>query len=387
MKGYDKLFTVKNKYTGNDVDVVATKCEPIYVDGVLSDNLYFWVYNKDKEVWEKNSSTDYEMDTNAEVDFSTATVGNITDFNAALTNDIISTIVVTAPITLTDESLQINNVNNKVIKGMDLTVNLTVTPPSAPKYTLTVQSGEGGTINGSSSGEYEQGEQVPIECIADSGYTFDQWVSSNGGTFADSSNPSTSFTMPGNTTIVTANFETEASSIVNDEMPIELYGSGSLIPVGDDNHRALTLIRCNNLIFEDCKVTLNINGSNVWESAYVVQAYECNNIILDTATITGGNDSILCNDTINLVLKGSISLIGATFGGIELSVGSTAGLYPQPSILLDSSLTSFTYNLQSFTDRPIIYTDNQNGSITNNSNYALTRYIDNAKMQVKYFTI
>ncbi len=80
----------------------------------------------------------------------------------------------------------------------------TVTGSNDPAYTLTVNAGTGGTASG--GGSYTAGYSVSITAIPDSDYIFSGWTSSNGGTFADASSESTTFTMPGNATIITASF-------------------------------------------------------------------------------------------------------------------------------------------------------------------------------------
>ena len=71
-------------------------------------------------------------------------------------------------------------------------------------YTLTVDlnGGSGGTTGGT----YPAGEDVNINAGSRSNYRFDGWTSSNGGSFADASSASTSFTMPAANTTITANW-------------------------------------------------------------------------------------------------------------------------------------------------------------------------------------
>lgn len=72
--------------------------------------------------------------------------------------------------------------------------------PSAPVYTLTVENGSGG-------GSYAAGTMVNIVAASPSfNYSFSGWTSSNGGTFANESSASTTFTMPGNATVITAGY-------------------------------------------------------------------------------------------------------------------------------------------------------------------------------------
>ena len=71
-------------------------------------------------------------------------------------------------------------------------------------YTLTVDlnGGSGGTTGGT----YPASEVVNINAGSRSNYRFDGWTSSNGGSFADASSASTTFTMPATDTTITANW-------------------------------------------------------------------------------------------------------------------------------------------------------------------------------------
>ena len=71
-------------------------------------------------------------------------------------------------------------------------------------YTLTVDL-NGGSGN-ATDGEYPAGKDVNIDAGTRSGYRFVGWTSSNGGTFADPSSASTTFTMPAADTTITANW-------------------------------------------------------------------------------------------------------------------------------------------------------------------------------------
>ena len=79
---------------------------------------------------------------------------------------------------------------------------LTVTPK---QYTLTVVlNGGSGTTTG---GKYAAGAVVQIDAGTRSSHCFTGWTSSNGGTFADASSTSTTFTMPAADTTITANWQ------------------------------------------------------------------------------------------------------------------------------------------------------------------------------------
>jgi len=81
-------------------------------------------------------------------------------------------------------------------------------PPAgaAPKFALTIEAGTGGSITTGAGGQYVAGATISIAAAADATYTFDGWASSNGGTFADDIAITTTFTMPGNNTTITASF-------------------------------------------------------------------------------------------------------------------------------------------------------------------------------------
>ncbi|OPL08859.1 MAG: hypothetical protein AVO33_08040 [delta proteobacterium ML8_F1] len=80
-------------------------------------------------------------------------------------------------------------------------------------YDLTVNlNGGNGTTTG---GSYPLGETLSINAGAKSNYTFNGWTSSNGGTFADATSPSTRFIMPKNATTITANWTKNRTSNIS----------------------------------------------------------------------------------------------------------------------------------------------------------------------------
>ena len=77
------------------------------------------------------------------------------------------------------------------------------------KYSLTVNlNGGNGATTG---GEYTEDEVINIDAGTKSGYRFTGWTSSNGGSFADASSASTTFTMPDRNVTVTANWKKKSS--------------------------------------------------------------------------------------------------------------------------------------------------------------------------------
>jgi hypothetical protein len=85
------------------------------------------------------------------------------------------------------------------------TSNLSFTVTGAPRNTLTVQAGQGGTVTSGSGGQYADGETVSLSAVADVGYAFRRWASS-GGVFGNASRNYTTFIMPGYNTTITAEF-------------------------------------------------------------------------------------------------------------------------------------------------------------------------------------
>jgi hypothetical protein len=114
-----------------------------------------------------------------------------------------------------------------------VTSNLSFTVTSAPRNTLTVQAGTGGTVTSGSGGQYANGETVSLSAVPDVGYAFRRWVSA-GGVFGNASRNYTTFIMPGHNTSVTAEFTPLNSSTY------VLYGD--LNSDGTVNNQDLVLI-------------------------------------------------------------------------------------------------------------------------------------------------
>jgi len=73
------------------------------------------------------------------------------------------------------------------------------------QYHLVLASTMGGTMSGL-EGQYSEGAEIPLSATPAPGYQFDGWVSSHGGNFANAAQAATTFTMPANNTVVTAQF-------------------------------------------------------------------------------------------------------------------------------------------------------------------------------------
>ncbi|MGI6225120.1 MAG: InlB B-repeat-containing protein [Peptococcales bacterium] len=89
----------------------------------------------------------------------------------------------------------------------DITVYALWTEVPPATYSLTITAGTGGSITTGISGNYKADEVVNIKATPNSNYLFNGWTTSNGGTFADASSASTTFTMPPNPTTIMATFK------------------------------------------------------------------------------------------------------------------------------------------------------------------------------------
>lgn len=92
----------------------------------------------------------------------------------------------------------------------------TLFPDDDISYVLTVNAGIGGMISEGMSGNYTGGEMIELTAVADDGYIFKNWSSTNGGIFANSNSADTAFKMPTDNTTVIANFERiQESTVIN----------------------------------------------------------------------------------------------------------------------------------------------------------------------------
>ena len=89
--------------------------------------------------------------------------------------------------------------------------DVTLTANFLKTHKFVIMSSTGGKV-WDVDGDYYEGETVWVSAIPGDGYVFDSWVSSDGGKFTDSKAVATNFTMPGNSTTVTATFKESSGS-------------------------------------------------------------------------------------------------------------------------------------------------------------------------------
>ena len=82
-----------------------------------------------------------------------------------------------------------------------------------PAYTYTLTVNLNGGSGSATGGQYPAGEVVNIDAGSRSSYRFTGWTTSNGGSFADASSASTTFTMPAENVTITANWQYDSPYI------------------------------------------------------------------------------------------------------------------------------------------------------------------------------
>ena len=124
------------------------------------------------------------------------------------------------------ETITVSGTSNSKRVTSSVTASFTV---KEKLYTLTVElnGGNGATTGGS----YAAGTVVPIDAGKRAGYTFNGWTSSNGGDFANQNAASTSFTMPGADTTVTAAWARNKNHHNTTLPPTPETGDGSNMPL------------------------------------------------------------------------------------------------------------------------------------------------------------
>ncbi|MPM33398.1 hypothetical protein SDC9_79973 [bioreactor metagenome] len=100
----------------------------------------------------------------------------------------------------TSKTYYVWDITNNYYTGRSVTSASPSTTVNYYDLTVNLDGGSGATVSGS----YASGVTVSIDAGTKSDYTFNSWTSSASGTFGNASNASTTFTMPGNATTITA---------------------------------------------------------------------------------------------------------------------------------------------------------------------------------------
>ena len=112
----------------------------------------------------------------------------------------------------TEQTISLNNLSGAGAKDIYIVVKdaagnvsqpLKITIPAIYTLTVNLNGGSGNTTGG----VYPADEVVNIDAGRRSNYRFTGWTTSNGGSFADASRASTTFTMPAADTTITANWQ------------------------------------------------------------------------------------------------------------------------------------------------------------------------------------
>lgn len=137
--------------------------------------------------------------------------------------------------------------------GNSVTLTATWIKNELNKYPLSVVAEPGATLTGSSGASIAFGDKVTLNITIQPGYKFEGWVSSNGGSFSNSSTASTQFTMPDNATTVTAK-----TSLVSNTLTVTNSGNGTSTGGGTYNANAtvnLTASAQDGYKFKEWRVT------------------------------------------------------------------------------------------------------------------------------------
>lgn len=124
------------------------------------------------------------------------------------------------------ETITVSGTSNYKRVTSSVTASFTV-KEKLYKLTVELNGGNGATTGGS----YAAGTVVPIDAGKRAGYTFNGWTSSNGGDFANKNAASTSFTMPGADTTVTAAWARNKNHHNTTLPPTPETGDGSNMPL------------------------------------------------------------------------------------------------------------------------------------------------------------
>ena len=145
----------------------------------------------------------------------------------------------------------------------------------------------------------------------------------------------------------------ELSENITINRPVQIRGNGKVINTSQSNKTITALTDC-------CYSGLVINNSGdntEWSSTYALQCYTGTHELSD-AVLSGGNAAVLVNGS-KLILKGTIDVSGNSFGGIEVSKGSSLRLTASVLDISDAKLVNSTEAY----GKPTIWVDGESEDI------------------------
>ena len=197
----------------------------------------------------------------------------------------------------TEQTISLTNLSDTSAKDIYIVVKdaagnvsqpLKITIPAIYTLTVNLNGGSGNTT----SGVYPAGKVVNIDAGSRSNYRFTGWTTSNGGSFADASSASTTFTMPAADTTITANWtysgggggysddddepdqpadpdDTGVSDLLNTEDHIQYlfgYPDGTFGPENNMTRAEVAQMFYNLLLDQDVEVTKTFDDvpANAW---------------------------------------------------------------------------------------------------------------------------
>lgn len=246
--------------------------------------------------------------------------------------------------------------------------NVTVTANATiNSYTLTVAKGTGiSAVTGGGTKNYASSNAITATVAT--GYTFKNWTSNNGGTFANANSASTNFTMPAGNVTVTANATINSYTLTTAVSP---SGGGTVTAGGSMNYgatKSLTATASTGYSFSSWSKTagtLSSTTSNpttftMGTSAATVTAnfthisYTLSSAVSPSGggTVTLGASSGYYNDQINITASASTGYAFSgwtTTGGTIASASSvsTKITMPAANTTVTASFTHVSYSVSS----------------------------------------
>ena len=289
LSGTTKLYVFNEQYNGDKMTDYASQLKEISssTDDTTAPTLTAGTATRDSETTATVKFTSSEAGT-----YYYAVVESDGDAPADLTTIGTSGTCVTGTNTISVTGLSGLGAKDIYIVVKDAAGNvsqpLKITIPAIYTLTVNLNGGSGNTT----SGVYPAGKVVNIDAGSRSNYRFTGWTTSNGGSFADASSASTTFTMPAADTTITANWtysgggggysddddepdqpadpdDTGVSDLLNTEDHIQYlfgYPDGTFGPENNMTRAEVAQMFYNLLLDQDVEVTKTFDDvpANAW---------------------------------------------------------------------------------------------------------------------------